>query len=137
MLKDKKVIKRQWKKLYDEKGAPYLEQVGEIDFNKEVASHSKSVDLKEIIKRYQAGETDILNQVQGVYSDITDTPTDLIYLNETIQKAEASIKTEYAKFDGKDFISYSDYKAGIMSGKTDKIMNARKEALKAKEEKHE
>lgn len=86
MLKDKKVIKRQWKKLYDENGAPYLEEVGAIDFNKEVCSHTKSVDLKEIIKRYQAGETDILNRVQGVYSDITDTPTDLIYLNETIQK---------------------------------------------------
>lgn len=60
---------------FDDHGRLVLEQVGEKNVFEEIQSHRDEVDLQRILQRYNAGETDILNQVQGFFGDVSGMPT--------------------------------------------------------------
>lgn len=60
---------------FDDHGRLVLEQVGEKNIFEEIQSHRDEVDLQRILQRYNAGETDILNQVQGFFGDVSGMPT--------------------------------------------------------------
>lgn len=62
---------------YDERGRVVLEETGKVNLYDEIQSHADSVDINLMIKRFAAGETDVLSKVQGVYGDITNMPTNL------------------------------------------------------------
>lgn len=59
---------------YDEHGVLDLKESGKINQYLEIQSHADSVDINLLLARYNAGETDVLNQVQGFYSDVTGMP---------------------------------------------------------------
>lgn len=59
---------------YDDAGVLILEPTGKTCLYDEIQSHAESVDLNNIIRRYENGEIDVLSRAQGVYEDITDAP---------------------------------------------------------------
>lgn len=59
---------------YNEKGTLELEVVGVRDVYSEIQSHADSVDINKILKRFAMGETDVLEQVQGFYDDVSSMP---------------------------------------------------------------
>lgn len=59
---------------YDDKGVLDLKEAGKVNQYLEIQSHADSVDINLLLARYRAGEKDVLNQVQGFYSDVTGMP---------------------------------------------------------------
>lgn len=47
------------------------------DLYEQIQSYRESCDLKIILKKYQNGDENALNQVNGVYADLTEMPIDL------------------------------------------------------------
>lgn len=59
---------------YDENGSLDLVEVGKENIYDLIQSHADSVDIHVILKRFEAGEYDVLNKLQGIYADVTDLP---------------------------------------------------------------
>lgn len=70
-------------------GKEVLVPVGEHDIYPEIQSHAKSVDINEIILRYQRGDIDVLAQRAGVYGDFTNMPTSYAELYQSVLDAQA------------------------------------------------
>lgn len=61
--------------VYDAKGVWHLEESGKSNIYLEIQSHAESCDINIIMARYRNGETDVLSQIQGMYGDVTNVPT--------------------------------------------------------------
>lgn len=59
---------------YDEHGVLNLKESGKVNQYLDIQSHADSVDINILLARYRNGETDVLNQVQGFFSDVTGAP---------------------------------------------------------------
>lgn len=60
---------------YDGSGILRVNAVGEEDLYGYIQSHKDSVDIHVILKRFAAGEVDVLSQMQGFYADVADMPS--------------------------------------------------------------
>ena len=54
-----------------------LTQDGEVDIFDSIQELSDYVDIDNIVKRFNNGEVDILEKVQGFYGDLTSMPVDM------------------------------------------------------------
>lgn len=54
-----------------------LTQDGEVDIYDSIQELSDYVDIDNIVKRYNNGEIDVLEKVQGFYGDLTSMPVDM------------------------------------------------------------
>lgn len=59
---------------YNERGQVVLHEDGTEDIYAFIQSFAESTDIHVIMRRYQNGEVDVLEKVQGFYGDITTMP---------------------------------------------------------------
>lgn len=100
---------------YDASGALELVEDGKENLYEYIQSHRDSVDIHVLLKRFQNGEKDVFERVQGFYGDVADIPNNFIDTLNAVLEAErifAALPAEVrAKFNGnaKEFIaSFSD-----------------------------
>ena len=67
-------IKQLYSGSYNERGQVELKEDGTEDVYAFIQSFAESTDIHAILKRYQNGEVDVLEKVQGFYGDITEMP---------------------------------------------------------------
>ncbi len=67
-------IKQLYTGSYNERGQVELKEDGTEDLYAFIQSFAESTDIHAILKRYQNGEVDVLEKVQGFYGDITEMP---------------------------------------------------------------
>ena len=67
-------IKQLYSGAYNEKGQVELREDGTEDLYGFIQSFADSADIHVIMRRFQNGEVDVLEKVQGFYGDITDMP---------------------------------------------------------------
>lgn len=67
-------VKVTYQARYSDSGTLELQPAGQEDLYGYIQSHKDSVDIHVILKRFAAGETDVLSQVQGFYADASDMP---------------------------------------------------------------
>ncbi len=67
-------IKQLYSGSYNELGQVELKEDGTEDLYAFIQSFAESTDIHSILKRYQNGEVDVLEKVQGFYGDITEMP---------------------------------------------------------------
>lgn len=67
-------IKQLYSGAYNEKGQVELREDGTEDLYAFIQSFADSADIHVIMRRFQNGEVDVLEKVQGFYGDITDMP---------------------------------------------------------------
>ena len=67
-------IKQLYSGSYNERGQVELKEDGTEDLYAFIQSFAESTDIHAILKRYQNGEVDVLEKVQGFYGDITEMP---------------------------------------------------------------
>lgn len=67
-------IKQLYTGSYNERGQIELKEDGTEDIYAFIQSFAESTDIHAILKRYQNGEVDVLEKVQGFYGDITEMP---------------------------------------------------------------
>lgn len=71
-----------------ESGSLDLEITGEKDTYAEIQSYAQSVDIKNIMLRYEAGDESCLTKKQGQFIDVTDMPTNFADVMKTVIVAE-------------------------------------------------
>lgn len=59
---------------YNERGQVELKEDGTEDLYAFIQSFAESTDIHSILRRYQNGEVDVLEKIQGFYGDITEMP---------------------------------------------------------------
>lgn len=67
-------IKQLYSGFYNERGQVELREDGTEDTYAFIQSFAESTDIHSILRRYQNGEVDVLEKVQGFYGDITEMP---------------------------------------------------------------
>lgn len=67
-------VKQLYAGSYNERGQVELKEDGTEDLYAFIQSFAESTDIHSILKRYQNGEVDVLEKVQGFYGDITEMP---------------------------------------------------------------
>ncbi len=67
-------IKQLYVGSYNERGQVELKEDGTEDIYAFIQSFAESTDIHAILRRYQNGEVDVLEKVQGFYGDITEMP---------------------------------------------------------------
>lgn len=106
-----------------------LEETGQKDIYSEIQSHAESVDIKNIMLRYQLGDESVMDKKKGMFIDITMMPKSLAEYQDLAMRAEqqfnglpSEIRAEY-DFSAEKFI------ADIGSEKWLKLMNPDKEQV--------
>ena len=59
---------------YNERGQVELKEDGTEDLYAYIQSFAESTDIHSILRRFENGEVDVLEKVQGFYGDITEMP---------------------------------------------------------------
>ncbi len=67
-------IKQLYSGAYNERGQVELKEDGTEDLYAFIQSFAESTDIHSILQRYQNGEVDVLEKMQGFYGDITEMP---------------------------------------------------------------
>ena len=67
-------VKQLYSGAYNERGQVELKEDGTEDLYAFIQSFAESTDIHSILQRYQNGEADVLEKVQGFYGDITEMP---------------------------------------------------------------
>lgn len=67
-------IKQLFSGAYNERGQVELKEDGTEDLYAFIQSFAESTDIHSILQRYQNGEVDVLEKVQGFYGDISEMP---------------------------------------------------------------
>lgn len=67
-------IKQLFSGSYNERGQVELKEDGTEDLYAYIQSFAESTDIHSILRRFQNGEVDVLEKVQGFYGDITEMP---------------------------------------------------------------
>ncbi len=67
-------IKQLYVGSYNERGQLELKEDGTEDTYAFIQSFAESTDIHSILRRYENGEVDVLEKVQGFYGDITEMP---------------------------------------------------------------
>lgn len=71
---------------YDDDGQIVLKSTGTIDLQEQIQADKYACDINVIVKRYAAGDTDVLHRVQGSFLDVSTLPTSYAeYLNLSIR----------------------------------------------------
>ena len=72
----------------NEDGLPV--ESGTINIYDEIQSHRQSVELSTLLQRYAQGDVTALNQIGGVYADVSDMPSTYAELFNRVRDAENS-----------------------------------------------
>lgn len=67
-------IKQLYVGSYNERGQVVLSEDGTENLYDFIQSFAESTDIHAIMRRYQNGEVDVLEKVQGFYGDVTEMP---------------------------------------------------------------
>lgn len=67
-------IKQLYSGCYNERGQVELKEDGTENIYDFIQSFAESTDIHAILRRYENGEVDVLEKVQGFYGDVTDMP---------------------------------------------------------------
>lgn len=67
-------IKQLYAGSYNERGQVELREDGTEDLYAFIQSFAESTDIHAIMRRFESGEVDVLEKVQGFYGDVTEMP---------------------------------------------------------------
>lgn len=67
-------IKQLFAGSYNERGQVELKEDGTEDLYAYIQSFAESTDIHAILRRFENGEVDVLEKVQGFYGDVTEMP---------------------------------------------------------------
>lgn len=67
-------IKQLYAGSYNERGQVELKEDGTEDLYAFIQSFAESTDIHSIMRRFENGEVDVLEKVQGFYGDVTEMP---------------------------------------------------------------
>lgn len=104
-------IKQLFAGSYNEQGQVELKEDGTEDIYAFIQSFADSTDIHSILKRYQNGEVDVLEKVQGFYGDITEMPKTYAEALQRISDSEKVFMSLPVEIRAKFGHSFSEFLA--------------------------
>lgn len=101
--------KTEYSAKFDDNGVLVLEEVGKKDIYEFIQSFAESCDINTILKRYESGDTDALQRVQGFYFDASNLPDNMSEVLNKLNHAETEFNKMPADFKemyGNDFARF-------------------------------
>lgn len=98
---------------YNDSGTLELAAVGQEDLYGYIQSHRDSVDIHVILKRFAAGEQDVLSQVQGFYADASDMPKTYAEILNAVLDGERTFNSLPAEIKRQFNNSFSEWLASF------------------------
>jgi len=122
----------------DEKtGKKELKKSGKTNIYEKIQAAKDECDIYKILERYENGNVDVINKVQGIYADITNMPRNLAEAQNLILKTE----NEFAKLpkEIKEAFnnSSSEFITKIANGEADNILKKYKKVEDKQQESNE
>lgn len=114
-------------------GKKELKETGKTDIYEKIQESKESTLLYNILERYAAGDTNILNQRQGSYGDFSEYPENLAEAQQIMIDAENKFKKLPLEIRKEFNHSITEFVAGIENGKLEQIL-IEKGIIKPKEE---
>lgn len=98
---------------FTQSGARVLVCVGKESIHDYIQSFKESTDMNVIMKRFQLGDTSVLNVNRGVYADVTGAPKTLadflnaqIVSNQLFDKLPMDVRSAFGNDANKFFVTY-------------------------------
>jgi len=110
-------------KIDEKTGKEELKQTGTTNIYELIQASKDECDVYNILKRYEAGNVEILNQRQGVYADMTKAPTSLAQAQQMLLDAEQDFYMLPVEIRKEFNNSPSEYISAISNGEADKIFD--------------
>lgn len=111
--------KKEYQPVYDKRGIWHLEETGLSSVYLDIQSYAASCDINVIMARYRNGEVDVLGQIQGVYGDVSNIPTNYAEIMNAKLEAEnlfaslsADVRAKYGN-SVEQFMSEIGTKSGL------------------------
>lgn len=102
-------IKIEHQLVIKENGEHVLEPCGQTNTDEMIESYAASVDINQILARYQAGDVNALDKVRGFYADVSDLPvklSDVMNINLRGKELFDSFPVEYKQLYGQDYLQF-------------------------------
>lgn len=94
---------------FEDDGTLTLFESGKEDLYDYIQSFADSVDINNILARYEMGENDALNQVEGFFFDASEVPENMAELLNKLNAAEEGfnrLPTDFKEKYGNDFARF-------------------------------
>lgn len=101
---------------YDEQGRLVLEEKGKENIYDFIQSFRDSVDIHVILARFQNGDTEALQKVQGFYGDFTEMPKNYAELLNTVNSGESFFNSLPVDVRSKFGHSFAEFMASVSDG---------------------
>ena len=109
----------------DSKGTKYLALTGHTNLDEKIQSWADVANLKKMIARFNMGDVNALNAVQGMYGDFKDMPTTYAELYARLNECDNAFKKlapeVRAAFDNDPAAFWSQYGTPEFNEKIDNI----------------
>lgn len=121
-----------------ETGAEYLKESGRENLYERIQESLEATKIENIIRRFEEGDPNALGHANGLYTDISDMPTNIIDAHKKIQK----VQTEFGRLpaDIKELFGNNptQFMAEMLSGVAQEKLKAKTvENTVESEEKHD
>lgn len=103
---------------YNAKGQLELNEKGKEDWYGYIQSYKDSVDIHVLLERFQRGDVDVLNRVQGFYGDITGYPSTFADALNIVRSSEEFFNSLPVEERAKYNHSFSEFLAAFDSPDT-------------------
>ncbi len=104
-------IKQLYTGCYNERGQVELKEDGTENIYDFIQSFAESTDIHSILRRYENGEVDVLEKVQGFYGDVTDMPKSYAEALQRISDSEKVFMSLPVEVRAKFGHSFSEFLA--------------------------
>lgn len=104
-------------------GQEVLKPCGQTDLQEYIDSFEPSVNLNNILERFERGETDVLEKAKGFYADISELPVklqDVMNLNKAGQEFFDSLDVDVKEQLGSNYVDFL-----LNPGKLIEVLNAK------------
>ena len=128
--KSNKIVNTYSLKIDKATGKKELKATGKTDIYEKIQESKESTLLYNILEKYTAGDTSVLDKKQGMYGDVTELPTNLAEAQQLIIEAENTFKKLPIDIRREFNHSVTEFMAGIENGKLEK--KKKKKGLKEK-----
>lgn len=105
-------FKKEFKLAYDGDGRKYLKECGDTDLQAQIDSYEPSVNLQNIIARFQAGDVGVLERANAFYADATEIPVklqDVLNMNMEAKRVFDGMPKEVRELYGNSYVDFLDH----------------------------
>lgn len=116
-------------------GKQELVRNGQTNIYEKIQASREASLIYNVIERYNNGDVEALNQIQGQFGDFTEMPENLAEAQQMIINAEEAFNKMPAEFRKEFNYNPTEFMAGLVNGKVEEILKKNQKVEEKQEQK--